>query len=975
MTFVFLVAAEPCSGRVITVDDDGGADFSTIQAAIDDADEGDVVEVQPGTYTGDGNRDIDVLSKGITVRSTDPNDPCVVTATIIDCNGSQAEPHRGFYFHGAEGPDSVLDGLTIVNGYEFCGGGIYCYYASPTISRCQIANNSADYGGGIASRESDMIISNCAISGNSATGSGAPYGGGGFWCGFYSSVRVESTMFADNTAEDGGGLCVYSGSAIIRSSTFQGNSAAFLGGAIYNYGGLHVYSCCFAGNTAGNEGGAIYAKYPPKVIAGTFAGNAAASGNALSCASATTRVFITSGIMRDGGDEIGSPNESVQVYDSDIEGGWTGQGENNIDADPMFVRNPDDGGDGWGVGDNDDFGDLHLQDGSPCIDTGNIMITPGLGWKDIDGEPRVAGAVIDMGADEAPPEQVLRVTSPKTGDVFAAGSSRSIKWESPGFDGDVDIWFSSDGGWWWMPAGFDLADTGSWLWDIPGGVDSDDCVLLVLPSIPDWNTVSELSEPFKVQPFVEGPPVQAIWKTLGGDFQRPGLSSKAGPELGCVKWVFEADGPVSAGPTVGADGSVYVPCEDGNLYALDANGVGLWSYDINSAILCSPTIGADGTVYVAGQDGRFYAIDTDGNLRWTFAAAGPIYSSAAVGPDGDIYVCSQNGILYALGRDGSELWTFQSGGFTSYDAAILASATVAADGTIYAAGLHDPNLYALDANDGSVRWACDFGAAADPCNPPWPFASPVAGPNGTIYVTLLYEPNLYAVDPNSGAILWSVALADPCSGWFESTYYDRSEYNQPPVIDYHLSNSGFSEPVIGPDGTIYVNFDDPHLRAIDPNGTIRWVSRLGMVGGFTMTVGSDGLIYAASDDGFLCVVDPNGEELARFETDDYLSFPVIADDNTLIVSDANNRVWAFSGESCEAQPLALHRPADLNSDRAIGLIDLGEFTQDWPYCTDTYMDSGCDYIGFNEYLGGDINRDWYVDFSDFALLADAWLKE
>jgi len=52
MTFVFLVAAEPCSGRVITVDDDGGADFSTIQAAIDDADEGDVVEVQPGTYTG-----------------------------------------------------------------------------------------------------------------------------------------------------------------------------------------------------------------------------------------------------------------------------------------------------------------------------------------------------------------------------------------------------------------------------------------------------------------------------------------------------------------------------------------------------------------------------------------------------------------------------------------------------------------------------------------------------------------------------------------------------------------------------------------------------------------------------------------------------------------------------------------------------------------------------------------------------------
>ncbi len=27
----------------------------------------------------------------------------------------------------------------------------------------------------------------------------------------------------------------------------------------------------------------------------------------------------------------------------------------------MFVREPNDGGDGWGVGDNDDYGDLHLQ--------------------------------------------------------------------------------------------------------------------------------------------------------------------------------------------------------------------------------------------------------------------------------------------------------------------------------------------------------------------------------------------------------------------------------------------------------------------------------------------------------------------------------------------------------------------------------------------------------------------------------------
>jgi hypothetical protein len=47
------------------------------------------------------------------MRSTDPCDPDVVQATVIDCNGLG----RGFYFHSGEQTDSVLAGLTIKNGY------------------------------------------------------------------------------------------------------------------------------------------------------------------------------------------------------------------------------------------------------------------------------------------------------------------------------------------------------------------------------------------------------------------------------------------------------------------------------------------------------------------------------------------------------------------------------------------------------------------------------------------------------------------------------------------------------------------------------------------------------------------------------------------------------------------------------------------------------------------------------------------
>jgi len=57
----------------------------------------------------------------------------------------------------------------------------------------------------------------------------------------------------------------------------------------------------------------------------------------------------------------------------------------NIDLDPLFARAPSDGGDGWGVGGNDDFGDLRLRTGSPCIDAGrNSVIPPDA--TDLDGD-------------------------------------------------------------------------------------------------------------------------------------------------------------------------------------------------------------------------------------------------------------------------------------------------------------------------------------------------------------------------------------------------------------------------------------------------------------------------------------------------------------------------------------------------------------------------------------------------------------
>jgi len=96
-------------------------DQSTIQAGIDAASDGDTVLVADGTYTGEGNKNLDFKGKAITVKSESGAENC-----IIDCENDG----QGFYFHSGEGAGSLLSGFTITNGNAVYGGGIACWYSS-----------------------------------------------------------------------------------------------------------------------------------------------------------------------------------------------------------------------------------------------------------------------------------------------------------------------------------------------------------------------------------------------------------------------------------------------------------------------------------------------------------------------------------------------------------------------------------------------------------------------------------------------------------------------------------------------------------------------------------------------------------------------------------------------------------------------------------------------------------------------------
>ena len=172
---------------------DGLGDVPTIQVAIDSCTHGDTVLVADGIYSGDGNRDLDLRGRRILLRSE--NGPAL---TIIDCQGSSTEPHRGFTFTNPEDSSCIIDGLTIRGGYgpvfsgTSSGGGLLCYLSAPLVKNCIFAGNSAMLGGAVFANQSDARFVNCTFVDNTA-----PYGSGLF---LYdqSSITVDNCIIAFN---------------------------------------------------------------------------------------------------------------------------------------------------------------------------------------------------------------------------------------------------------------------------------------------------------------------------------------------------------------------------------------------------------------------------------------------------------------------------------------------------------------------------------------------------------------------------------------------------------------------------------------------------------------------------------------------------------------------------------------------------------------------------------------------------------
>ncbi|MCS5645410.1 MAG: fibronectin type III domain-containing protein, partial [Candidatus Marinimicrobia bacterium] len=309
------------TGNDDTGDGGTGKPFKTLKHAIEHVTAGDTVMLKKGTYTGDGNRAIEITANNSAIDFANLKNVVITSEegaanTIIHAN--DRDRHFTISGNSSNTIDSTFQfiGLTFEGGKRSDHAGSFYIYANrnydnninmdraslmqPKFKDCvfkdnqAIDNNYGSYGGAFWIENAAPIFENCVFDSNYANRGGGAINIGGGGNVYKDTTWIRNTTFKNNWADDvgtsnnvsvsGGAIWLDHGmNIIIDKSTFQNNSViqknadhGLNGGAIAisnswdakNKPRVYITNSRFTKNEVRHEnggnafGGAIYAGAP-----------------------------------------------------------------------------------------------------------------------------------------------------------------------------------------------------------------------------------------------------------------------------------------------------------------------------------------------------------------------------------------------------------------------------------------------------------------------------------------------------------------------------------------------------------------------------------------------------------------------------------------------------------------------------------------------------------------------------------------
>lgn len=227
-------------------------------------------------------------------------------------------------------------------------------------------------------------------------------------------------------------------------------------------------------------------------------------------------------------------------------------------------------------------------------------------------------------------------------------------------------------------------------------------------------------------------------------FPRPDLAAynRAHPQVKQV-WSHAAGWTITGAPAISGD-RVIVGDRSGTLRAIRIeDGAVLWSTTLPGSVHTTPDVSRDRVVVTTG-DGSIVALDrSSGAIVWSIDTGKPNVACPVIVGD-RVYVGSISGRFGCLSlSDGSTIWAFDS------LRAFVETRPLVTDRSVIF-GAWDSYLYALDRENGALRWKWNNGSTARGLSPAaaWPVES-----GGRIYIAAPDRAST-VLDEETGSVIW-----------------------------------------------------------------------------------------------------------------------------------------------------------------------------------------------------------------------------